>query len=91
MAADPGESLAFHASAPGAGTEGYVLLLERGDGPGRVRCRRWESPDYTAAAVERLEPADALRAAVRRQARAGWRFTLPPDRILAWLERDPRP
>jgi hypothetical protein len=90
VAADTGESLAFHASAPGASAEGYVLLLGRGDAPDRVRCRRWESPDYMAAAVERLEPAGALRAEVRRQAQAGWRFTLPPDRILAWLEGDPR-
>ena len=83
--AESGESLAFHAAAP-AGSDGYVLLLERPDESGWVRLRRWESPDYTAAPLELLERAADVRATISREIRAGWRFTAPPDRILAWLE-----
>lgn len=78
-------SLAFHAAAPG-GTEGYVLLVEAGSAPGRVLVRRWRSPDYTAEVPPLEQEAADLRDSVVREARAGWRFTLPPERVLAWLE-----
>ena len=78
------ESLAFHASAPAEGTA-YVLLLRRPDEEGWVRFQRWESPDYTAETPERRRPASEVYAAIAREKRAGWRFTLPPDHIRAWL------
>jgi hypothetical protein len=82
---EAGESLAFHAAGPG-GEGGYVLLLERRGGSDWLACRRWESPDYTRPAdEERIAPAD-LRARVAREARDGWRFTVPVEHILAWLE-----
>lgn len=79
------ESFAFHAAAPD-GDGGYVLLLDRPDADGFVRVRRWESPDYTAHAREERVRCDDLRERIERQRRAGWRFTAPPQRVLAWLE-----
>lgn len=84
MQGSPEESLAFHASDR-EGRSGYVLLLSRPDAEGWVCFLRWESPDYTAAAREDRRPASEIRAAVAREARAGWRFTLPVERVLEWL------
>lgn len=79
------ENLAFHAAAP-PGEPGYVLLLERPDEAGWVRVSRWASPDYTAAPARERLPVAKLVAEIRREARAKWRFTLPVERILSWLE-----
>ena len=66
-----------------------MLLLEPPGPDGRILERRWTAPDYTAAARERRRAVATLRREVERQSRAGWRFTLPVERILAWLAGKP--
>lgn len=63
-----------------------MLLVERAAAAGLLRIRRWESPDYTAPALELERRASELRRALMREEVANWRFTLPLERILAWLE-----
>lgn len=62
-----------------------MLLLDRPDADGRILERRWPAPEYTAPARERRRPTAALREEIEGQARSGWRFTVPVQRILAWL------
>ncbi|HEY7529135.1 MAG TPA: hypothetical protein VIC56_00495 [Gemmatimonadota bacterium] len=66
-----------------------MLLLELPQPDGRILERRWPAPDYTAPARERRRSTAALREEIERQSRSGWRFTLPVDRILAWLAGEP--
>ncbi|MFN2432136.1 MAG: hypothetical protein ABR599_04850 [Gemmatimonadota bacterium] len=82
------ESLAFHAAAPDA-SRGYVAVLARVGPDGGVRVRRWDAPDYTAAAREEVLSAAEIRARIAREARDGWRFTAPVQHVLAWLDAVP--
>jgi hypothetical protein len=66
-----------------------VLLLDPPEPDGRILERRWPAPDYTAPARERRRAASALREEIEGQARSGWRFTVPVQRILAWLAGEP--
>jgi hypothetical protein len=79
------ESLGFHAAAPQGG-EGYVMLLERMQPEALITVRRWDAPDYTAAPREERRSVAELRSQILREAKAGWHFTVPVERILFWLE-----
>ena len=78
------DNFAFHAAAPGGG-EGYVVLLFRPDGEGRVRFREWSSADYMAPGREGVMTAEEVRARVDGWARAGWKLTESPIRVASWL------
>jgi hypothetical protein len=78
-------SLAFHVASPD-NAEARVVLLERGADAGRLRAIEWQAGAYHLPGRADEVSAEEMSARVDQWRRAGWRFSEPPPRILAWLE-----
>ena len=81
------DTLAFHAASPGGG-EGFVVLLERGDG--MLRTTEWPAGAYLEPGRQGDTSAEELLARVRRWRSEGWKLSEPVERIESWLRHPPR-
>jgi hypothetical protein len=81
------DTLAFHAASPG-GEEGFVVLLERGDG--MLRIVEWPAGSYLEPGRGGETSDEELLARVRGWRSAGWKLSESVERIESWLRHPPR-
>jgi hypothetical protein len=80
------DSLAFHVVSPDGG-EALVLLVERGAGPGVLRCTEWQAGAYHLPGQAGETSLQELRRRIDRWHREGWRFSENVPRITGWLDQ----
>ena len=78
------DTVTVHASHP-EGHEGYVLLLRRPDGEGRVSWREWSSDDYVGPPREGSSSVDEIEGRLQEWARGGWKLSESVHLVVSWL------